>query len=224
MPSSPAPFVISEVRTGIGTEAENDWDDILVEDIDARQSSVEPESTPRSHVNQHRPPLNNRQRSSGGPEVVRLSPPREMPEPEITLLPITSTPDPRPSTSNRTRTSTKSVPLSSSATTAFRSTFAGIAPCAPQVSGSLLLEPPEQRGLSPRSQRPLGKVDTAKEGPRSEWEAGEVQNKNNPGTSSGRRQEWDTHLRLHTVSTNSSRIVPKKKKRKGRNKKSQIQS
>ena len=54
-PSSPAPFVISEVRTGIGTEAENDWDDILVEDIDARQSSVEPESTPRSHVNQHPP-------------------------------------------------------------------------------------------------------------------------------------------------------------------------
>ena len=218
-PSSPAPFVISEVRTGIGTEAENDWDDILVEDIDARQSSVEPESTPRSHVNQHRPPLNNRQRSSGGPEVVRLSPPREMPEPEITLLPITSTPDPRPSTSNRTRTSTKSGPLSSSATTAFRSTFAGIAPCAPQVSGSLLLEPPEQRGLSPRSQRPLGNVDTAKEGPRSEWEAGEVQNKNNPGTSSGRRQEWDTHLRLHTVSTNSGGIVPKKKKRKGRGKK-----
>ena len=218
-PSSPAPFVISEVRTGIGTEAENDWDDILVEDIDARQSSVEPESTPRSHVNQHRPPLNNRQRSSGGPEVVRLSPPREMPEPEITLLPITSTPDPRPSTSNRTRTSTKSGPLSSSATTAFRSTFAGIAPCAPQVSGSLLLEPPEQRGLCPISRRPLGKVDTAKEGPKSEWEAGEVQNKNNPGTSSGRRQEWDTHLRLHTVSTNSSRIVPKKKKRKGRGKK-----
>ena len=220
MPSSPAPFVISEVRTGIGTEAENDWDDILVEDIDARQSSVEPESTPRSHVNQqHCPPLNNRQRSSGGPEVVRLSPPREMPEPEVTLLPITSTQDPSPSTSNRTRTSTKSGPLSSSATTAFRSTFAAIAPRAPKVSGSLLLEPPEQRGLSPRSRRSLGKVDTAKEGPRSEWEAGEVQNKNNAGTSSGRRQEWDTHLRLHTVSTNSSGTVPKKKKRKGRGKK-----
>merc|ERR1711971_124453 len=225
--SSPAPFVISEVRTGIGTEAENDWDDILVEEIDHRQSSVEPESTPRSRFNHHLP----RPSSNGGPEVVRLSPPREMVEPEITLLPIAST-----SASGRlespstiTDATLPQPSLDSSTRPVFRSTFAGIAPRPPNTASSskqLLLEPPEQQVLSRRSRRrSLGQrennVLSARESPRNEWDA--VDTSEGGVTSNNRlRQEWDSNLRLNTVADSSSAApAPRKRRKKQRGKKKQ---
>jgi len=109
----PAPFVISEVRTGIGTSAEDDWDDVLVEDEEGdRQGSTEPESTPRSQaqplVGQSSPPyMENKTRPQSSSmqsplphlhsqalgvhksKVVQLSPPREVRvEPEVRLLPV----------------------------------------------------------------------------------------------------------------------------------------
>ena len=231
--SSPAPFVISEVRTGIGTEAENDWDDILVEEIDARQSSVEPESTPRSRFNHHHLPssssvCNDQPSSSGGPEVVRLSPPREMVEPEITLLPIASRPEPTAQTSTRTE-ATPRPGLKSSTRPVFQSTFAGIAPRPPTASSSrqLLLEPPEQQVLSTRSRRSLGgqqsnvglnqQVLSTREGPRSEWDTVDT----SEGRNNRRRQEWDTNLRLNTVVDSSSAPASKKKRKRQRGKKKQ---
>ena len=234
--SSPAPFVISEVRTGIGTEAENDWDDILVEEIDHRQSSVEPESTPRSRFNHHLP----RPSSNGGPEVVRLSPPREMVEPEITLLPIASIrPEPP---SSRTEANPQSTLDSSTNPGPFRSTFAGIAPRPPTASSSkqLILEPPEQQVLSRRSRRrSLGQMDSkglhhqvlsARESPRNEWDA--VDTSEGGGRSNNRlrqeedntrlRQEWDSNLRLNTVADSSNATpAPRKRRKKQGGKKKQ---
>ena len=226
--SSPAPFVISEVRTGIGTEAENDWDDILVEEIDARQSSVEPECTPRSRFNHHLSSSSEhlaRPTSSGGPEVVRLSPPREVVEPEITLLPISSRPKSvAPSSTGRGATS-RHAPQSSTRPV-FQSSFAGIAPRPPVASSSkqLLLEPPEQQGFDTRSRRSMGKADTgqvSRERPGSEWDAIDTHPRGSGGGASTRRQEWDTGLRLNTVadSSRSSVPTPKRKGKKQRGKK-----
>ena len=151
---------------------------------------------------------------------MRLSPPREMVEPEITLLPIASRTEPTAPTSTRTPEASRPG-LVSPTRPVFRSTFAGIAPRPPTASSSreLLLEPPEQQVLSTRSRRSLGGQDSpglypqvlsARESPRSEWDAVDTREGT---TSNRRRQEWDSNLRLNTGADSSSAPAAPKKKR-----------